>query len=306
LYVRVGGIFFWRRGKVVNLSKRKNVHDQTVQEVMSMCKDIDTLNMSNCYNLSEKSLAYVAEYVNPENFKVLLMNNCWKINDIALSHLNKLISLNRLDISSFVNFSTTTASILAKACTSLTHIKLAYTTVSDQDIEILCEIPQLEDISVRECKNLTDIGITTLIDKCTRIKYLNCRLCNITDKGLKSIARSKSLIGLDISACSAVTSKGFCKFIAKCQKLECLQAFACQFVDDSGLLEISKRNFISLDVSYALNITDTGIQYLANCSTLQHLDVFGCKKLVQLAASILSQRRTGVKVNSWKGENRKF
>jgi hypothetical protein len=71
--------FFWRAGMFINLSKRRNVDDQLVHTVVEICRDIVGINLSNCYNITEKSLSSIAQFAKPQKFTILNVSNCWKL-----------------------------------------------------------------------------------------------------------------------------------------------------------------------------------------------------------------------------------
>jgi len=164
--------------------------------------------------------------------------------------------------------------------------------------------PQLEDLNLSYCKDLTDSGLLELLtNNCDKLKRLNLLETKITGTGLTGI-HAPQLEDLILSSCYYLTDSGLLELLANsCAKLkrldltrtkitgtgltglhapqlEDLNLPGCQDLTDSGLLELLANNFDKLKRLYLSHtkITGTGLTGL-HVPHLEDLNLSHCPDL---------------------------
>jgi Leucine Rich Repeat (LRR) protein len=130
-------------------------------------------------------------------------------------------------------------------------LDLSNSTITDEELEIIVEIlPNIVDIDMENCLNLTEKGIKSL-SRLKNLECLNLEGCEITDSWLRHLGGLSKLEDLNLSGCEEITGGGL-----------------------AHLKTLS--NLISLDLSSCDGITDEGLPHLSGFEHLTHLNLAGC------------------------------
>ncbi|TKR87638.1 hypothetical protein L596_012007 [Steinernema carpocapsae] len=152
--------------------------------------------------------------------------------------------------------------------------KLYFYMCEDLNDEILCALTQfnknLEQISIIECKNVTDIGIQHVTESQTKLKKLVLRLMNsLTSQALVNV-KGDRLFSVDLSCCLKITSDGIFNLVFTNPSIRCLYLNHCKSLDDQALYDIAHclgENLNVLELDYLRNLDDP-INSIGNLSQL--------------------------------------
>jgi len=192
----------------------------------------------------------------------LNIRRCLGVTNDGLCSLNKLVSLEALDVSGL--------------------------EISDDGIAHISTLVSLKELNISHCVGITDKAILHL-NKLISLREINLSWCKqITDKNFHILRELKSLRKLDISRCSNVGNTGLSS-ICIIESLVETNFGACVDVGDPGILIVSKKltNLIKLHLVYT-GVSDQGLKYLTNLHFLIALDITGCANVTDQGISYLS------------------
>ncbi|XP_027331400.1 F-box protein SKP2A-like isoform X2 [Abrus precatorius] len=184
--------------QILDLSKSFKLTDCSLYAVAHGCHDLTKLNISGCSAFSDKALAYLASL--RRKLKVLNLCGCVKAaSDIALQAIGHY-------------------------CNELQSLNLGWCeNVSDVGVMSLAYgCPDLRTLDLCGCVLITDDSVIALANRCPHLRSLGLYYCqNITDRAMYSLAQSKvnnrmwgslksgsdedGLRTLNISQCTALT-----------------------------------------------------------------------------------------------------
>ncbi|KAF5736889.1 F-box/LRR-repeat protein 4-like [Tripterygium wilfordii] len=233
------------------------------------------------------------------------------LSDAALSSIGEEFpQLERLSLIWCSNVSCSGLTSLASSCDSLKSLDLQGCYVGDQGLSAVgkyCKL--LEDLNLRFCEGLTDLGLVELAQGCRKsLKSLGVAACaKITDVSLESVgAHCKSLETLSLDSefmhnkgvvavaqgcpalkilklrCVNVTDEALMTVGTSCLSLELLALYSFQQFTDKGLHAVGKgcKKLKNLTLSDCYFLTDNGLEAIATgCAELTHLEVNGCHNI---------------------------
>eukprot|EP00455_Lapot_gusevi_P041182 TRINITY_DN4748_c0_g1_i10.p1 TRINITY_DN4748_c0_g1~~TRINITY_DN4748_c0_g1_i10.p1 ORF type:complete len:479 (-),score=146.30 TRINITY_DN4748_c0_g1_i10:48-1484(-) len=179
---------------------------------------------------------------------------------------------------------------MAGQCTSLRVLRLGHCSkITDQGIMALVQsglTSELVDLSLRDCRNLTDAAIQAIVNSCSgRLKYLDVRGCrNLTDASLNAIAGATLLRELELSECRDVSDAGVKQIAQSCPALRTLTLSHCRSITDEALQALAQTctQLEEVGLGWCDQLTDNGIASLtAACHKLALLDLSDCRKITQ-------------------------
>jgi len=296
-----------KRVQVLSLKK-------SLKELVNGMPNLESLNLSGCYNLTDSSLegVFIRDL---SSLKELNLSLCKDVSDQSMQRISTSCkNLEVLDLAGCTKI--TNASLM-----SISHLKnlrklnlRSCRQISDRGIEHLCCLycqqhrVAIEELCLQDCQKLTDESLKHISLGLSNLKKINLSFCiSVTDTGMKSLARLPSLNHLNVRSCDNVSDIGigylsesshklkeldvsFCANITDAslrhiatgiQSLKFLAMTTCTITDD-GLRRISKTvtDIETLNISQCTAITDAGILSLCESLTnLMFLDLYGCPKL---------------------------
>lgn len=238
-----------RRGirKVQVLSLRR-----TIKDVISGVPNLETLNLSGCYSITDANLCNAFNQDLP-NLKILNLSLCKQITDTSLNRIAcHLKNLEILDLG---------------GCCNLTNASLS---------AIAIKLKKLQRLNLRSCWQITDQGIcqlaglnkekATALDQPLTLKYLGLQDCpRLTDESLKYISKGLPTVeSINLSFCVSVTDSGL-KYLARMPNLKELDLRACDNISDIGMAYLTEGGctVTSLDVSFCDKIGDQALNHLS-------------------------------------------
>lgn len=199
----------------------------------------------------------------------------------------------KLQVLDLTNCNTLTADlgrIVSNTCPNLeTLILHGITNVDDNTLFSLSNLPNLKELDLGLCRNITDLGLANLAKKKpnTLKKIVLTCLLKITNKGLKELIanNTESLVHLTINLLPQKNVDGseFCEYINKCKNLVHLDLSGISNLQANFLDIIFSTQFeylISLNVSGLASINDVNIiNCLTTCKNLEVVRASNCPAL---------------------------
>ncbi|KAG2263326.1 hypothetical protein Bca52824_070405 [Brassica carinata] len=199
---------------------------------------------------------------------------------------------------------------LAQKCTSLRSLDLQGCFVGDQGLAAVGEFcKQLEELNLRFCEGLTDVGVIELVIGCAKsLKSIgvaasakvtdlsleavgsHCKLLEVLfldsecihDKGVVAVVKGcRRLKSLKLQ-CVNVTDAAFSVVGEFCVSLERLALYSFQQFTDMGMMFIGKgcKNLKDLTLSDCYFVNCTGLEAIARgCKELTRIEINGCHNI---------------------------
>ena len=258
--------------KVLDLSLCKQVTDQSIGRIVQNLKNLETLELGGCSNISNTSLLLIAWGL--KRLKKLNLRSCWQITDQGIGHLAGLsketaegnMQLEYLGLQDCQRLSDESLKHIAQGLTSLKTINLSFCiSVTDSGLKFLSKMPKLEELNLRACDNISDIGMAGLAE----------------DGGC-------GVASLDVSFCEKIGDQALQHISQGLYHLKSLSLSSCQ-ISDEGLERLTKMHHLEvLNVGQCSKITDKGLEMLANeLVNLQSIDLYGCTKITPKGIDII-------------------
>ena len=261
-------------------------------------------DLSGCHLLTDSSLSSLSR---TKNIRVLSFENCSLITDVGVRYLQELAEkLEVLNFSGAVNVTDEGLAPLFNTCERLTSVSVsncsqitfevlhvlalknkrlgslhaAGTQISDSGLSLVCSAlseKHMVSLDISQCRDISDYGAISVGESCPALRYLNINgLSRISDKGARVIC-------------------------AKCWYLETLSMEDVFLLDDDAFRfdlsfdgrmaadENMLRNVITLNLRDCVNLTDNGIQGLAErCRKIETLIMRGCDKVTDAALKFMT------------------
>ncbi len=165
--------------------------------------------------------------------------------------------------------------------------------------------PYMLEIDLHNCRQVTNISITSLISRGRYLRELRVGHCNlITDVAFLDLPKSlsfESLRILDLTACFQLRDEAVEKIIETSPRLRNLVLAKCKEISDRSVQAITKlgKNLHYIHLGHCAHITDTAvIQLVKLCNRIRYIDLACCHRLtdasVKQLATLPKLRRIGL------------
>ena len=280
----------------LNLSGCYNLSDFALESAFSKeVPSLKVLNLSLCKDVTDSSLRRITN--NCKNVEVLDLAGCSRITNLSLFYISMLRKVQKLNLRSCRQISDYGIGDLCNVSTpenrqSLEDLCLQdCQKLSDESLRhISVGLPNLRKINLSFCVSITDTGLKSL-SRLTSLGDLNLRSCdNISDIGIGFLAENGfQLRALDISFCANIADSGMKHIASGIATLRSLSLTTCS-IGDEGLKRLSKAltDLEELNIGQCVAITDEGLLSLADHSfKLRSLDLYGCPKVTTNALALV-------------------
>lgn len=314
-----------RRGikKVQVLSLRKSL-----RELINGIPQLESLNLSGCYNLSDSALDTAFNRDIP-SLKVLNLSLCKDVTDNSLGRIaTHCKNLESLELGGCTKITNTGLLLISWGLKRIRSLNLrSCWQISDHGIGHLTGINSqpntgaktLEEISLQDCQKLTDESLKHISEGLSNIQKINLSFCvSVTDTGLKSLSRiptlqelnlrscdnvsdigvgflaeggSSSLSHLDVSFCDRVSDSAMAHVATGLSNLRCLSLSSCQ-ITDAGIAKVTKdlSRLHTLNIGQCTKLTDKSLEVIANqLKSLRSIDLYGCTKISSEGLKVLNK-----------------
>lgn len=260
--------------KILDLSLCKQVTDHSLNKIATFLKNLEILELGGCSNITNMGLLMIAWGL--KKLKKLNLRSCWNISDNGIGHLAGLSKetaygtpqLECLGLQDCQRLSDESLKYISQGLTNLKTINLSFCiSVTDSGLKYLSKMPKLEELNLRACDNVSDIGMAGLTDDggcgislldvsfCEKIgdqalhhisqglyhlKSLSLSSCQITDEGLEKLTRMRDLQVLNVGQCSKITDKGLEMLGNELLNLQSIDLYGCTSITTKGIDIIMK------------------------------------------------------------------
>lgn len=312
-----------RRGirKIQVLSLRRSI-----REVISGVQNLETLNLSGCYSITDNSLCTAFQQDLP-NLKVLDLSLCKQITDVSIHRIaNILRNLEVLELGGCCNISNNSLMYIAMKLKKVKRLNLrSCWQITDQGICYLAglhktddqhhshqpqsqqqqqaqqqqqqQLPQMQPpaltyLGLQDCQRLTDDSLKYIQQGLTTINAINLSFCvSITDGGLKYLAQMPQLEELNLRSCDNISDIGMAYLTEGGCTVTSLDVSFCDKIGDQALNHLSQGLFQlrSLSLNHC-QITDEGITRIAkSLHDLEILNIGQCNKVTDKGLQTLAE-----------------
>ena len=216
------------------------------------------LNIEGLINvpLLDKGLATVGWCC--QSLTYLSLQGCNTLTDEGVAALGKLPALEMIVLSdcAAINGSGFSASTWSLSPVSVLQCQGA-TTLNDDGIKyIASNLSNLQELSLKHCRAVSDAGITSLGKSLSpTLTSLSLQgMVGLTDQGVASLAHLTSLESLELQFC-------------------------WQFGDKGAMALTALTNLTSLDLMYCWKVTDEAVKVIGEMRALKSLNLMGCHRV---------------------------
>ncbi|KAI3987236.1 hypothetical protein MKX01_031720 [Papaver californicum] len=239
----------------------KSIDDEGLANIRQGSMSLETLNMSNCPNVSHVCLSAVT---------------------------NGAISLRQLIIAYG------SPSISRGSRLSVLRIGICLNITDEGLIHVGTHCPKLIELDLYRSPAVTDLGIAAIASGCPKLEMINLAYStDITDTSLVALSKCEKLNTLEMRGCASISSTGFAAIAEGCKRLTKLDIKSCFNINDSGMTLLARysQSLKQINLSYC-SVTDVGLFALASISCLQVVTVLHVRGLTAkgLLAAIMSCR----------------
>lgn len=278
----------------------ENITEEWIKENLN--SNVEMLRLENCYWISKDLISKLGRL--DRNLKELSLRNLEIENSILENILRFARSMEILDISNCNSLTPGICEILKSHAPKLQSLKLfsLFNAIDDKGLESLSEIPELSELDISLCTEVTDKGLINFSkNKIQKIKSINLTgLINITNNGIKSllINNFQTLNNVTVSLMPNKNVDGdICSEISKCKKLKNLDLSGCTNItnDSIGNLFSGSIEFLeSLNLS-GIAINDFTIESCLNSNkNLKILRLSNCKDISNITLDYIINNSTGL------------
>ncbi|KAI3655112.1 hypothetical protein MP228_000492 [Amoeboaphelidium protococcarum] len=235
--------------------------DFLVSLVAISCPQIESLTLSNCSQITDRSM-------------VLIAKHCRKL---------KILNLNRCDL-----VSTESVEELARGCTKLEVLNLSRplmnprTQIADEAIAAVVQAnPNLKELRLRNCERLSDDTVIKIAQSTQQnLLALDLSWCSqLTDRAIVEGLgmHCKSLKSLALNGCKRLEDGSLRSLLTNCPNIASLSLAHLPFISDQVLtaMAVNMKHLQILSLNGCARVGDASITAIVeNCNQLQCLSLF--------------------------------
>ncbi|KAL7450418.1 hypothetical protein ACHAWC_002336, partial [Mediolabrus comicus] len=271
----------------LNLSGSEKVTDAGIKALSSCLSELETLHLDNAYQISSAGLSLIA--TNCKHLKHLSLAGCLKIDGVGFAVIGQGCRLlQKLNLSGCRQVKPWSFMKIFESCKQIEDLDLSYCeNITDDEIKMLSESGSLRRINLRECKLVSDVGLTFLSQGCPNLLEINLKRSEmpfrVTDVALLQLAQGcQSIVSINLHGCEMITDTGLSWIASWLKDLRHLDLSRCNKVTNSGMRLLSEgcKNLKSIVLLNVKRVGDVGIRYLATeCNHLERLNASGLSML---------------------------
>ncbi|KAK0372600.1 F-box domain-containing protein [Colletotrichum limetticola] len=169
--------------------------------------------------------------------------------------------------------------------------------ISDGSVMPLSVCTRVERLTLTNCRNLTDQGLTKLVENSSSLLALDISGDeHITDVSIQTIAEHcKRLQGLNISGCRLITNDSMIQLAENCRFIKRLKLNDCAQLQDNAILAFAENcpNILEIDLHQCAQIGNEPITALiSKGQSLRELRLAGCELIDDSAFLTLPLAKT--------------
>ncbi|KAL0932636.1 F-box and leucine-rich repeat protein grr1 [Colletotrichum truncatum] len=169
--------------------------------------------------------------------------------------------------------------------------------INDGSVIPLAVCTRVERLTLTNCRNLTDQGLTALVENSSSLLALDISGDeHISDVSIRTIAEHcKRLQGLNISGCRLITNDSMIMLAENCRFIKRLKLNECAQLQDNAILSFADNcpNILEIDLHQCSQIGNEPITALiAKGQSLRELRLAGCELIDDSAFLSLPPNKT--------------
>jgi F-box/leucine-rich repeat protein 7 len=171
--------FTCKRLETLHMRRCPRITDVGMQHVASHCTALRELSISDCHKVRDFSLKEISRYC-PSLRYLSLMRSA--VTDAGIKMIAKGCSnLRYLNVRSCAGVTDAGVVYVAQNCFKLRSLDVGKCAITNNTLSALgIHCPQLKRLSIKGCRNLTDVGIRAVVAQCCLLHFLNVEDCSIT------------------------------------------------------------------------------------------------------------------------------
>ena len=171
--------FTCKRLETLHMRRCPRVTDVGMQHVASHCTSLRELSISDCHKVRDFSLKEISRYC--PSLRYLSLMRC-AVTDTGIKMIAKGCSnLRYLNVRGCAGVTDAGVVYVAQNCFKLRSLDVGKCEITNNTLSALgIHCPQLKRLSIKGCRNLTDVGIRAVVAQCCLLHYLNVEDCSIT------------------------------------------------------------------------------------------------------------------------------
>jgi F-box/leucine-rich repeat protein 14 len=270
---------------------------RSVKEVITGVKNLESLNLIGCYNLTDHWLSN--SLTRPVHSLVYLnLSMCKPITDMSLAKIaDYLTNLETLDLSGCSNITNPGLLMLSLQLKRLKYLNLrSCRHISDsgighiagttlETVDTNAGLLSLEFLGLQDCQKISDDALRHIATNLNSLKSINLSFCSsITDFGLKHLSSMSNLREINLRSCDNISDTGLAHLSeGTAKQLQVLDvSFSSDKIGDQGLVHISQKlvHLKSLSLNACSGVTDEGlIKISRSLYGLKVLNLGQCNKI---------------------------
>ena len=204
----------------LDLSNLGGVTDHFLEFISSTNKDLQSLDLTGCTNLTGKSIP-------------ALLKNCPKLTSLKVEGCGPWDAVIRLDCNAALSEDSICGLIVC--CPKVACIVLSGNqNTTDKVLNFISHCSDLEELYLQSCKKITDQGIQSLSLRCPKLWRIN-----LHDTNIQNITINQNIIFLVLSNCPNLTDQSLQSTLQNCNKLTWLDLGLSTKITDVGLTNLS-------------------------------------------------------------------
>ncbi|KAH0616477.1 hypothetical protein JD844_027599 [Phrynosoma platyrhinos] len=250
---------FWPQMKHICVADCQKITDVALKLIAPL-DHIIILNLSHCIRISDAGIKSFVDGSSGSRIRELILSNCSYVTDSAVLKIAQrcpnLIYLNLCHCRAVTDAGIETLILIS----SLAYINISGIDITDQALDTLGKLWKMKEITMSECKHISDTGIKRFCFDVRRLDYIDFSFCHhLSNHSLKNLTLNcRKLTSLSMAGCCKINDVGI-QFVAAC----------CTFLH-------------YLDISGCINITDKGLKFLwKGCQQLRILKMLYCKGITR-------------------------
>lgn len=245
--------------EVLNLSGVAAVCDR-VMRVLSRCKHLKRLDVSDCGGISRSGFQSIAKL---QALTELSLGWNGKLTNESLQHIPDGVET----------------------------LDLSYASkISDVGLQHLRRLLNLKVLKLHYCHGIRDRGLEYIV-QCDKLTHLDVGLTRLSSHGFAKLHSLRHLCHLDMRGCVFGSTVLGLASLCKIRSLKSLSLSGNHGVDDGCLQAISFHPGLrTLQMRQCRKVSDHGILALCRMKCLERVDITGCSRVTSCAIDKLSQQ----------------
>ncbi|XP_040518054.1 dynein regulatory complex subunit 6 isoform X1 [Gallus gallus] len=257
-------------------------------KMISKLKNILVLNVADCLRISDRGVRPFVRGSSGAKLRELNLANCIHVTDASVKEIaERCHQLTYLNLHHCENVTDAGIEALGNML-SVISIDLSGTCISDKGLRALAHHGKIKQLSLLECKNISDTGLQVFCKGTKHLEYCHVSCCpQLTDEAVKALAfHCHRLTSVSIAGCPKMTDTCILYLASACHYLH------------------------FLDISGCINLTDKALKCLwKGCKQLQILKMLYCRNITKQAvlkytAKLEQQDYSDADPPSWLGYDR--